>query len=77
MSREVIKGIDIPIEFEGNNSVMGRNPITLPTYINEDMCWLIGALIGDGCYTDKKDGTSRICGTIKRPNYLMKLTIIY
>ncbi len=76
VSREVIKGIDIPIEFEGNNSVMGRNPITLPTYINEDMCWLIGALIGDGCYTDKKDGTVEFAGPSKT-ELLDEATIIF
>ena len=39
-----------------NNSHNKRVGITLPETIDEDMAWLISFMIGNGCYTDKKDG---------------------
>jgi exodeoxyribonuclease V alpha subunit len=34
-----------------------RIEINLPLFLDEDISWMLGALIGDGCYTDKDDGT--------------------
>jgi len=31
--------------------------INITPNIDKDLAWLIGSLIGEGCYTDKKDGT--------------------
>jgi ATP-dependent exoDNAse (exonuclease V) alpha subunit len=65
ISREMCGGADIPISFDGNNTYMGRKVINLPPYIDTEMAWIVGALIGDGCYTDKKDGTVEFSGPSK------------
>ena len=65
VSRVVTEGYDIPMMFDGKCIKNGRTPINLPKLLNADISWLIGALIGDGCYTDKKDGTVEFAGTSK------------
>lgn len=50
-------GVEIPIVFRDSQ---GRGPkrtqFNPPAALDKDLAWLIGALIGNGCYTDKKDG---------------------
>lgn len=42
-----------------------RTAVTIPSILNQDFSWLLGALIGDGCYTDKKDGMVEFGGPTK------------
>ena len=36
---------------------LGRQTLRLPTELDEDLAWFLGALVGDGSYRDLKDGT--------------------
>jgi intein/homing endonuclease len=42
-----------------------RTKIKVPTELNPDLAWLLGVIIGDGCYTDRVDGTVEIIGPTK------------
>ena len=54
-SRKEIPGNATPIYYK-NKVWKNRNQIIMPEFLDEDLSWLIGALIGDGCYTDVDDG---------------------
>lgn len=59
INRDEIKGKKIELL---NKNIRGfgqtpRTPLILPKYLNEDISWLLGALIGNGSYRDRIDGT--------------------
>ncbi len=45
--------VDLPTSYKTSR---GTEIIT-PAKLDEQTAWMIGALIGDGCYTDQRDGT--------------------
>jgi len=59
INRDKIKGERTPLTANNirGSGITPRKDIKLPKYLTEDMAWLLGSLIGNGCYTDKKDGT--------------------
>lgn len=59
LNMNIIDGVDIPIIIPENN-FSKRTKINLPDNIDHDLAWLLGVLIGDGCYTDKDDETIEI-----------------
>jgi exodeoxyribonuclease V alpha subunit len=58
--KKIIDGKKIKICFS-NTQYNNKTQINLPKFLNSDMAWMIGALIGNGCYTDKKDGLVDFC----------------
>lgn len=63
--RKVIPGKEVKITFKNTLTTKSRvssrqyprTQVNLPTTLTEDLSWMLGALLGDGCYTDLDDGT--------------------
>ena len=61
--RKPINGEDVPLNFINiNPTYRKRKLIFLPSFLNEEISWMIGTIIGDGCYTDRDDGTVELAG---------------
>lgn len=84
ISRKIIEGKPINNSFQNRTGLFNskhnrqyhRIPIKLPEYVTTDLSWMLGALVGDGCYTSKKDGTVEfICP--KSPYLMEKMRHIW
>jgi len=60
----IVEGIDIPLP-SISDTKNNRMLVTIPNTLNSDFSWLLGALIGDDCYTNKKDGMIEFGGPTK------------
>ncbi|MBV9849267.1 MAG: ATP-dependent RecD-like DNA helicase [Armatimonadetes bacterium] len=56
LSRHVVDP-QVPILLPRVSSELGRQTLHLPTHLDEDLAWFLGATVGDGSYRDMKDGT--------------------
>lgn len=48
------------VSFNNTSDRETKKFINLPEYLDTDLSWLLGLMVGDGCYTDKKDGTVEV-----------------
>ena len=63
--REGIEGSYQKTDFKNISNEQNSIALNLPPVMNEDLCWLLGVLIGDSSYRDKKDGMVELSGPTK------------